>query len=76
MKGFTTTDMLPDPVRAQYEMTKPLEGGPRFNLPHYGGDVDFSAITVQQAAALVRLKCPYIRLKTLAAKKVDPEPPK
>ena len=68
--GFTTTADLPADVQALYELTAPLEGGPRFDLPavrQYG--LDFSQLTLHQADTLVKRKWKGIRLKT-----ITPEP--
>ncbi len=46
---------MPVAVREQYELTKPLSGGPTYDFPAYGGmRIDFSKITLQEAAALHR----------------------
>lgn len=73
MKGFTTTETLPPGIRAEYEMPTPLEGGPVFVLPRYGGRVDFSTIEPAHAAALVKMGCPYLRKKAVKPQAVPKE---
>ena len=62
-----TTKMLPADVQEKFEVVGSLQGGPVFALPHYGfSQIDFSQITLDQAALLVRRKFPNLRAKTPA----------
>lgn len=64
MANRTTTATLPQEVAEKYEIVGNLEGGPRFDLPNYEfTGLDFSKITLAQAALLVRRKWPHIREK-------------
>lgn len=75
--GFTTTADLPADVQALYELSAPLEGGPRFDLPavrQYG--IDFSALTTHQADVLLKRKWKGIRLRDIpVGPTIEPEPP-
>jgi len=64
----TTTKILPPEVQEKYEIVGNLEGGPRFDLPNFGFiGLDFSKITLDQAALLVRRKWPHIKAKPAPA---------
>lgn len=70
-----TTSTLPADVQEQYEVVGNLEGGPKFDLPAqsmYG--VDFSKLTLTDAAVLVRRKFKYLRLKQAQHKPVPTKP--
>lgn len=64
MADKTTTRQLPAEVQGKYEIVGHLEGGPKFDLPAqnmYG--VDFTKVTLADAAVLVRRKFKYLREK-------------
>lgn len=60
--GYTTTADLPESLQGKYELTEPLEGGPRFDLPNYRQyGIDFSQLTENQAETLIKRRWPYLR---------------
>ena len=63
-----TTKTLPAAVQDVFEISEPIQGGPRLALPHYGqsGDVDFSTISLAQAEALEQAGFPYLRRRPKA----------
>ncbi len=68
MANTTNTSTLPREVQERYEIVGELEGGPRYDLPNFGFiGLDFSKLTLEQAALLVRRRWKYIRTKTPAA---------
>jgi hypothetical protein len=68
MANVTNTKTLPPEVQERYEIVGELEGGPRFDIPRVGMyNVDFSKITLDQAAFLVQRKWKHIRAKVLTA---------
>ena len=68
-----TTKTLPADVQEVFEITEPIQGGPRLALPHYGqsGDVDFSTISLAQAEALEQAEFPYLRRRQKVAPAKD-----
>lgn len=62
---ITTTADLPVDVRAEFEMTEDLAGGPAFSFPHHG-TIDFSKLSLISARALVAGRFKYLRAKTPA----------
>ena len=79
MSKNTTTSTLPKDVEDRYEIVGELEGGPVFDLPHFGFiGLDFSKITLAQAAILVRKRFPHLRERKLVTKSetTPPPPPK
>lgn len=66
MKRPTTSAHLPAEIRALYRLD-PIEGGPRFALPHYGlTEVDFSRLSVAEAETLLRNCFPYLHRRPAA----------
>ena len=66
----TTTSQLPAEVQEKYEIVGHLEGGPKFDLPAqnmYG--VDFTKLSLTDAAVLVRRKFKYLREKQVTQPK-------
>ena len=73
MANVTNTKTLPPEVQERYEIVGELEGGPRFDIPRVGMyNLDFSKITLEQAAFLVRRKWKHIQEK----KAIPPPAPK
>jgi hypothetical protein len=55
-----TTD-IPQALRNEYALTRPLKGGPVFVFPQYGGfRINFSTLTRRQAETLLAHKWPGI----------------
>lgn len=52
---------LPADLRDKFELTKPLFGGPVFDLPQVGMRVDFSRLDEKTAVILLKRNWPGIR---------------
>jgi hypothetical protein len=61
MPHTTTNDTLPPALRNKYALTSPINGGPVYVFPQYGGmRVDFSKLTERQAESLLARGWPGI----------------
>lgn len=66
-----TTATLPAELREQFEIVGTIPGGPRIALPHYGVSVvDFSRLTIQDAARLIAAGFPHLRRRVAPLMKV------
>lgn len=58
---MTTTDTIPAPLRDRYALARPMQGGPVYVFPQYGGvQIDFSQLTERQAEWLLGFEWPGI----------------
>jgi len=61
MANPTTTATLPKALQGKYALTRPLNGGPVYVFPEYGGlRIDFSMLTYRQAESLLARGWPGI----------------